>query len=121
MDVALQTLTKASSNVEAIPAGIEWPFELVLGEDGIDMDTANAVFGFDQVKDRRLLISHERLSGHSHGYGVVDAHRVLANLKAVFPDARIIAVVRNQLDFLLSLYCFRVAVRGEEHRSFQDF
>jgi hypothetical protein len=67
------------------------------------------------------LISNEELSGHSHGYGLIDPFVTARNLAAAFPDARIVAVVRNQFDYLLSLYCYRVAVRGHEYRSLARF
>jgi hypothetical protein len=65
--------------------------------------------------------SNEELSGHSHGFDLIDPFVTARNLAAAFPDARIVAVVRNQFDYLLSLYCYRVAVRGHEHRSLARF
>jgi len=67
------------------------------------------------------LISQEEISGHSHGYSLINPVVTARNLAATFPNARIIAIIRNQFDYLLSLYCYRVAVRGHEYRSLRRF
>ncbi|GEM_PF-1928543 len=72
-------------------------------------------------KGERLVISQEELSGHLLGYDLTDPHLIARNLHRTFPEARILAVVRNQVDFLTSLYCYRVAIRGHETRTFDAF
>lgn len=75
----------------------------------------------DQEEARPLLLSNEALSGHPHGWTSIDPFETARNLHAAFPDARIIVVVRNQIDYLLSIYGFRVAVKGYEHRGLEQF
>ena len=67
------------------------------------------------------IISHEALSGHPHGYKKIQPFVIADNLAKVFPDSRILIVIRNQFDYIASLYAFRVAVKGEEYRSFDNF
>ena len=67
------------------------------------------------------IVSHEGLSGHPHGYGIVDPITIAQNLKQAFPNAKIMIVIRNQLDYLRSMYTFRVAIKGYEYRSFKRF
>lgn len=74
-----------------------------------------------QSRHAVTVLSHEELSGHPHGYSLVSPAKVAANLKELFPSARILIVVRNQLDYVLSLYAFRVAIKGMESRSFARF
>lgn len=65
--------------------------------------------------DNRLLVmSHEEKSGHSLGYDVIDPLVTARNLSRSFPEARIIAMILHQLDYILSLYCYRVSVRGHD-------
>ena len=71
--------------------------------------------------NRVTVLSHEELSGHPHGYASVRASEVATNLKELFPKAKILIVVRNQLDYVRSLYTFRVAIKGSEFRSFRRF
>lgn len=67
------------------------------------------------------VLSHEELSGHPHGYKSVDPFVVAANLKQAYPNAKILIIIRNQFDYLLSLYKYRVAIKGEESRSLEKF
>lgn len=67
------------------------------------------------------LISNEELSGHPHGWREVDPFATARNLHAAWPDARIVICIRNQFDYLLSLYAFRVAVKGYESRGLREF
>ncbi len=54
------------------------------------------------------VVSHERLSGSPHAGGY-DAARLAERLAAVFPGARVLVVVREQRDHVLS--CYRQYVR----------
>jgi hypothetical protein len=67
------------------------------------------------------IVSHEELSGHPHGHSIVDPYVVADNFKQAFPNAKIIMIIRNQFDYLLSIYAFRVAVKGQESRSLEKF
>jgi len=67
------------------------------------------------------LLSHEELSGHPHGYEKVDPYKVARNIKITYPQAKIIIVIRNQFEYLTSLYAYRVAIKGQETRGFEKF
>lgn len=57
------------------------------------------------------VISHERLSGNPHSGGY-DSVRLAERLRAVFPDARILIVFREQRAMILSSYAQYVRVGG---------
>jgi len=67
------------------------------------------------------IISQEQLSGHAHGNKKINPKIVAQNLKTAFPRAKILIVIRNQLDYLLSIYAYRIAVKGYEIRSLNQF
>ena len=67
------------------------------------------------------IISHEELSGHPHGYRIINPITTAQNLKEAFPNAKILIIIRNQFDYLTSIYTFRVAIKGQECRSFKQF
>jgi len=67
------------------------------------------------------VLSHEELSGHPHGYKSISPFTTAKNLKRTFPDAKILIIIRNQLDYLTSIYTFRVAIKGYEIRNFSSF
>jgi hypothetical protein len=67
------------------------------------------------------VLSHEELSGHPHGYKSISPFITAGNLKTVFPEAKILIMIRNQLAYITSLYTFRVAIKGRETRSFTQF
>ena len=46
-----------------------------------------------------------------------DKFRIADRLKQTYPDARLILVLRNQLDYIVSLYMFRLCSRELEYRS----
>jgi len=71
-------------------------------------------------KDTTVL-SHEELSGHPHGYKKISSFTIANNLRTLFPAARILIVVRNQFDYIASIYAFRIAVKGYESRSLDRF
>ncbi len=72
-------------------------------------------------KYKTTLISHEELSGHPHGYASVNPFAVAENLKEAFKNAKILIIIRNQFDYVKSLYSFRVGIKGSETRSFKQF
>ncbi len=67
------------------------------------------------------VLSHEELSGMPCGYKTVNPMMVADNLRRLFPQAKILIVVRNQFSYLRSIYTYRVAIKGEESRSFAQF
>lgn len=67
------------------------------------------------------VLSHEELSGHPHGYKEPDPFRTALNLKAAYPSAKILFIIRNQYDYILSLYTYRVAIKGSETRNLERF
>lgn len=101
--------------------------DLVESVDGFDLDVLRkwvrnkieAQYCNDIRKT--TVISHEELSGHPMGYNIVNPFATASNLKKAFPDAKILIVIRNQMDYLKSIYSFRVAIKGQEHRCFDQF
>ncbi|MEM7031271.1 MAG: sulfotransferase domain-containing protein [Chloroflexota bacterium] len=69
----------------------------------------------------KTIISQETLSGRGDGDSMWDAHLIGERLHTTFPNAKILMVVRNQPDYILSLYTFRVIIRGLERRSLTDY
>lgn len=121
MDVVFQPLTPKTCDTSALPRRMVWPVELLQSASPIEPVVARRMMRIDSETDKSLVVSHEGLSGHPHGYCLVDPYAVLRNLKSVFPSAKVLIVIRRQADYLASLYSFRVAVRGLEHRSFSAF
>jgi len=73
-------------------------------------------------KAKRLaVLSHEKLSGYSYGRDTADALRYAYHLKESFPNAKILFFIRDQRDYLLSLYSARVIRQGDETRRFEQF
>lgn len=64
--------------------------------------------GFARAAGRIPVLSDERLSGSPHGGGY-DAASVARRLAEVFPDGRVLIVVREQRDAILA--CYRQYVR----------
>jgi hypothetical protein len=58
--------------------------------------------------ERRILLSNERLSGSPHSGGY-DQDRIARRLKAVFPEAKIIIGIREQISMIAA--CYREYVR----------
>lgn len=77
----------------------------------------------EQIKfpNEPIFLSHEELSGHSLGWDIIDPVMVARNLKAAFPSAKILIVLRKQEDYIISSYTSRVVNKGRETRSFKDF
>ncbi|MCA9926571.1 MAG: sulfotransferase, partial [Anaerolineales bacterium] len=73
------------------------------------------------AKPTRTVISQETLSGRGDGSPIWDPHRIAKRLYMTFPNAKILIVIRNQFDYILSLYAFRVVRRGLEYRSLDEF
>lgn len=70
----------------------------------------------------KVIISAETLSGRGDGNPMWDELRIAERLYQTFEGrASVIAVVRNPIDYILSLYTFRVVTRGMEHRSLTGY
>ena len=63
--------------------------------------------------DRVPVISYERLSGNPHA-GSFDAHIIADRIKAAFPEARILCVIREQKDIILSTYFQYLKIGGTD-------
>ncbi len=57
----------------------------------------------DNNNHKVFLITAERLSGHPYSGGY-DSFRLAERINASFPEAKIVCVIRNQVDMLLSTY-----------------
>ena len=66
---------------------------------------------------KKTIISQVAFSGHADGKDVYDKYLIAERLFQTFPKAKIIFVIRNQLDYLLSSYSFKVIVRGMYRKS----
>jgi hypothetical protein len=74
-----------------------------------------------QTENPLRILSHEELTGHPHGYRQSDPFRIARRLHEAYPRARILIVIRNQFDYMLSLYAYRTGVKGMETRSLDRF
>jgi len=79
---------------------LENPFEFDVGELRAEYD---AMTRADRVLGRIPVLQMERLSGHPHSGGF-DSRMIADRLKAVFPDARVLIVVREQIAMIVSCY-----------------
>lgn len=73
--------------------------------------------GFETTDHQATIISQEALSGRSDGNPMWDPYLIAERLKRSFPDGRVILIFRDQRDYILSLYAFRVVRRGFERRT----
>ncbi len=67
------------------------------------------------------VISREELSGHAYGHKNIDPFFIADNLKRAFPKAKILIIIRNQFEYILSVYAYRVAIKGIEFRGLRTF
>jgi len=74
-----------------------------------------------QKKEKLTITSHEQLSGHVNGYKTINPIQAAENLKKTFPHAKILIIIRNQLDYLLSVYTYRVACKGFETKNLNSY
>ena len=73
----------------------------------------------EEFDTKNLLISNEYLAGQSIYLNHVNRSIIAKRLKELFPDAKILLVLRNQIDLLQSLYA--VNVQWKETRKIDDF
>lgn len=76
---------------------------------------------YDLHTHPQTIISQETLSGRGDGNPMWDKFLIAQRLHQTFPDARILIVIRNQFDYIMSLYTFRVVIRGLERQSLSDY
>ncbi len=69
----------------------------------------------------KTVVSQEVLSGRGDGNPIWDPLRIRARLAETFSQAKVLIVVRNQFDYVLSPYAYRVVIRGLERRSLDGF
>ncbi len=71
-------------------------------------------------EEERVLVSEEELSvGSLHG--LADRDTIARRLHLLFPRARVLVVVRNQLTLLGSLYGYAMALPGTPHVPFNEW
>lgn len=69
------------------------------------------IFQKKSFKNKIAVLSHERLSGNPHSGGF-DSKIIANRLKNVFPDAKILIVIREQKSFILSNYMQYLSIGG---------
>jgi len=73
------------------------------------------------AQQRPIILSHEEFSGWPEGKCMDLAYRMADNLHQAFPEAGILCIIRNQMDWIKSLYAYRCSVKGSETRSFTKY
>jgi len=89
------------------PIDYEQLWQHLISPHGLDFNLDNAKKYFNTVLtaplDKTPIISSERLSGNPHSGGF-DSKEIADRLKQIFPQAKILIVIRNQADMILSNY-----------------
>lgn len=70
-------------------------------------------------KGNKILLSNENFIGQSTHFNHINRSIIAIRLKAAFPDAKILLVLRNQIDLLASLYA--INLQWKETRKIDDF
>lgn len=73
----------------------------------------------NQFGEGKVLLSNEYLSGQSIYLNNVNRSMIARRLKQLFPDGKVLLILRNQIDLLQSLYA--INVQWKETRSIDDF
>ncbi len=84
-------------------------------------DRVVRVAGADPCGEGRLVLSHEALSGDPHGQDLWDPVRMAFRLRDAFPGSGVLLVVRNQFDYVQSMYAWRVCQAGMVSRGMSAF
>jgi hypothetical protein len=71
--------------------------------------------------DRPTVISSELLSGTPEGGPAERRLQTADRLHAAFGSAKILVVIRRQVDYVLSIYAYRVLLRGLDSRSLDRY
>jgi hypothetical protein len=67
------------------------------------------------------IFSQEKLSGSLNGEHPERTTQIADRLHAAYPDARVLIITRNQIEYTMSLYCWRVVQRGFETRDLHTY
>lgn len=73
----------------------------------------------EKWKGKKVLLSNENFIGQSTHFNHINRSIVANRLKQAFPDAKILLVLRNQVDLLASLYA--INLQWKETRKIDDF
>jgi len=88
---------------------------------------------FRIIEHDKTILSQETLSGRGdgntrwdqypghEGNRIWDKFLIADRLKQTFPHAKILIVIRNQLDYILSVYAWKTVIRGIERRSLPEY
>ena len=71
----------------------------------------DSILSSRQANEKVFVLSHERLSGNPNSGGF-DAKKIALMLKAIFPDGKVLILIREQKSFLLSYYFQYLAIGG---------
>lgn len=77
--------------------------------------------GLPQKRKARLVVSQETLGGRPEVNPADWPATGIERLRSTFPQGNVILVLRNQWDYLESMYAYRVMSRGLEFRSFTGY
>lgn len=72
-----------------------------------------------EIENKKCLISNENFIGQSNYFNHANRSIIASRLQALFPDAKILLVLRNQIDLLQSLYA--INVQWKETKKIDDF
>lgn len=70
-------------------------------------------------KANKILLSNENFIGQSTHFNHINRSLIAKRLKSAFPDAKILLVLRNQMDLLASLYA--INLQWKETREIDNF
>lgn len=70
-------------------------------------------------KNKNIVISNENFVGQSYFFNYINRSLIAKRLSEIFPDAKILLVLRNQVDLLASLYS--IALEWRETKNIDDF
>lgn len=95
------------------------PFNKLQYADDSFYDTAIFDNFLKSIANENSLISNEYFSGQSNYINHANRTVIASRLQALFPEAKILLVLRNQIDLLQSLYA--INVQWKETRKIDDF
>lgn len=106
------------SNQKNGQSELAWPFikdkeNFILNSNDLNSKEILQLFEqFSEVLNNKInVVSHERLSGNPHNGGF-DSLAISRRIKNIFPNAKILIVIREQKCFLLSNYYQYLSVGG---------
>lgn len=92
--------------------------ELLYADDSL-YDEEKVIDELKAFKGKKLIISNENFIGQSIYLNHINRTNIAKRLKNIFPEARIILYLRNQIDLLKSLYS--ISVLWGEYKTFEQF